>query len=276
MKLAVYVPCSLTDALRKPFCMLGSPTSLRCSLPLLQMCHPAAKPIPAQRHLLIRPFGGDFKLGADGRSAISQLPANCAVNFAAPSKSGQAHLPAWQPLPRGTPSVPWQWCLQMPPSMLTCRCSCLRFDNYSGLAGEASQVARGLATVHTCCQMMGLDLDTSKTGRKLFNAMGLRLNTHARELGGSLSFEARSRHTMHDLCGIEATLVGLGSTKLSRLDLARLAAIQSGACLCLSQHARFYHSLSGLCTVCQVLTTYATASLTSPDLGQFASRTLMQ
>ena len=85
-------------------------------------------------------------------------------------------------------------------------CPCIRTlsyaDNYSGVAQEARQVTKGLASAHACCDMLGLELDESKTfvwstdatQRKAFKVLGFHVTTHARELGGALSFEARTHN----------------------------------------------------------------------------------
>ena len=75
-------------------------------------------------------------------------------------------------------------------------------DNYSGMAPEAFSLARGINAMGACCDMLDLQLDSSKTfvwstdpeQRKVLRAMKLNVVEHARELGGFLSFCAATRN----------------------------------------------------------------------------------
>ena len=60
----------------------------------------------------------------------------------------------------------------------------------------------------------------------------------------------RQRKNMHDLQGIESTLLNLDCARLTPLDSARLAAIHSGAFTSPEQHARFDLSKTSLRLVC--------------------------
>ena len=63
--------------------------------------------------------------------------------------------------------------------------------------------------------------------------------------------KVNGRKTMADLRGLEPSLLFLDSARLSTLDAARLAAIQSGAFLAPDQHAKFDLFQSGLCPTCR-------------------------
>ncbi|CAE7270136.1 aquIMA [Symbiodinium sp. CCMP2592] len=62
----------------------------------------------------------------------------------------------------------------------------------------------------------------------------------------------RHRRTMHDLWGIDLPLLQADASRLSSLDKARLAALQSGAFMFGVSHAKFDESKDGLCSCCGV------------------------
>ncbi|CAE7399060.1 Pol [Symbiodinium necroappetens] len=69
---------------------------------------------------------------------------------------------------------------------------------------------------------------------------------------GYVAHQHTHRQTMSDLCGIDHALLRATQAKLDALDVARLAAIQSGAFWCGQQQARFDLGQTGFCPLCQV------------------------
>ena len=66
------------------------------------------------------------------------------------------------------------------------------------------------------------------------------------------AYQHKHRKEMHDLQGIDLALLRAVQSKLTALDSARLAAVQSGAFLSGQQHSHYDLSKSGLCPHCQV------------------------
>ena len=74
-------------------------------------------------------------------------------------------------------------------------------DNYSGLGGDAATAIKGVLSAQSCCELLGLELDSDKTyvwatepsQRQILQMSGFQLLDNARELGGILSFDRR-RH----------------------------------------------------------------------------------
>ena len=69
---------------------------------------------------------------------------------------------------------------------------------------------------------------------------------------GFVACQHSHRKTMSNLCGIDLALLRATQSALGALDMARLAAIQSGAFWCGQQQARFDMGQTGLCPLCQV------------------------
>ena len=75
-------------------------------------------------------------------------------------------------------------------------------DNWAHTAGTSAIVARGICLTQCVCDMLALELDNDKSYvwglsgqmRKELQAVGLPVATHARELGGFLTFQGRTRN----------------------------------------------------------------------------------
>ena len=63
----------------------------------------------------------------------------------------------------------------------------------------------------------------------------------------------RHRSTMHDLNGLDRSLLHADMSRLGPLDQSRVAALRSGAFMFDACHARYDNSLDGLCHRCRVL-----------------------
>ena len=76
-------------------------------------------------------------------------------------------------------------------------------DNWSGCGSSALQVVKGLHATECVCDMLTLELDQAKTftwstghqDRLVLRAGGFTVVEHAKELGGFLSFSARTRNS---------------------------------------------------------------------------------